>query len=281
MAPSMAARITRFRLTPSALARASTRTRSWRGTWIVVGTNRNIFAWLRGSRTPSHLGLRRTGTTATCHTAAMRLAIAALLFSTTASAATTSENAAKYQALRARLASEFIVVGDAPGMSQPADERIEPQGIIRWSDSSIGLGCVAAPTRLAALGGLPLTRQRAPVEVFPRPPAPCRWRAPRAWGRRVAPSLDRRRARREASLRDWCAVASVPGSRRMRVIAMTRGHLEHMNRHTRCERNEAGELRERSGGDQYQPARMVSRPTPLCCATDRRIACNVPTRRLL
>ena len=70
----------------------------------------------------------------------MRFLLAALLFSTTASAATTSENAAKYQALRARLASEFIVVGDAPGMSQPADERIEPQGIIRWSDSSIGLG---------------------------------------------------------------------------------------------------------------------------------------------
>ena len=70
----------------------------------------------------------------------MRLLLAALLFSATASAATTQENAAKYQALRARLNSEFIVVGDAPGKSQPADERIEPQGIIRWSDSTIGLG---------------------------------------------------------------------------------------------------------------------------------------------
>lgn len=70
----------------------------------------------------------------------MRLLLAALLFSATASAATTSENAAKYQALRSRLSTDFIVVGDAPGMSQPADERIEPQGIIRWSDSTIGLG---------------------------------------------------------------------------------------------------------------------------------------------
>lgn len=70
----------------------------------------------------------------------MRFLLAALLFSATASAATTQENAAKYQALRARLDTEFIVVGDAPGMSQPADERIEPDGPIRWSDSTIGLG---------------------------------------------------------------------------------------------------------------------------------------------
>ena len=70
----------------------------------------------------------------------MRLLLAALLSSATASAATTQENATKYQALRARLNSEFIVVGDAPGKSQPADERIEPRGIIRWSGSTIGLG---------------------------------------------------------------------------------------------------------------------------------------------
>ena len=70
----------------------------------------------------------------------MRFLLAALLCSSTALAATTSENAAKYQALRNRLNTEFIVVGDAAGMSQPADERIEPEGIIRWSDSTIGLG---------------------------------------------------------------------------------------------------------------------------------------------
>ncbi|MBK7582513.1 MAG: hypothetical protein IPI67_20240 [Myxococcales bacterium] len=142
----------------------------------------------------------------------MRFLLAALLFSATASAATTAENAAKYQALRARLASEFIVVGDAPGMSQPADERIEPQGIIRWSDSSIGLGCVAAPTRLAALGGLPLTRQRAPVEVFPRPPAPCRWRAPRAWGRHVAPRLSSPRNGSAGAAPRWTALTSMTAS---------------------------------------------------------------------
>jgi MYXO-CTERM domain-containing protein len=70
----------------------------------------------------------------------MRLLLAALLCTATASAATTTENVAKYQALRSRLDTEFVVTGDAAGMSQPADERIEPQGIIRWSDSTIGLG---------------------------------------------------------------------------------------------------------------------------------------------
>ena len=121
----------------------------------------------------------------------MRFLLAALLCSSTALAATTSENAAKYQALRNRLNTEFIVVGDAAGMSQPADERIEPEGIIRWSDSTIGLGCGAAPTHLAALGGLPLTRQRAPVEVLAGRRVPREWRAPRAWGRHVAAGLCR------------------------------------------------------------------------------------------
>ncbi|MCC6216746.1 MAG: hypothetical protein IT376_17940 [Polyangiaceae bacterium] len=68
------------------------------------------------------------------------LAAAVLLVSGGAAAATTAENAAKYQALRTRLAAEFIVVGDEPGESQPADERKENEGIIRWSDSTIGLG---------------------------------------------------------------------------------------------------------------------------------------------
>ncbi|MBI3202312.1 MAG: hypothetical protein HYZ29_12290 [Myxococcales bacterium] len=72
----------------------------------------------------------------------MRFSLAALLLlaAPSALAATTAENAAKYQSLRARLDSEFILVGDQAGMSQPADERKETEGIIRWSDSTIGLG---------------------------------------------------------------------------------------------------------------------------------------------
>ena len=56
-------------------------------------------------------------------TTTMRFLLAALLCSSTTLAATTSENVAKDQALRNRLNTEFIVVGDAAGMSQPADER--------------------------------------------------------------------------------------------------------------------------------------------------------------
>lgn len=55
-------------------------------------------------------------------------------------AQTTAENLAKYHALRARLLTEFTVVGEGPGDSQPADVRDEGEGFIKWADSTIRLG---------------------------------------------------------------------------------------------------------------------------------------------
>jgi hypothetical protein len=57
-----------------------------------------------------------------------------------ASAQTTAENLAKYHALRARLLTEFTVVGEGPGESQPADLRDDGEGFIKWADSTIRLG---------------------------------------------------------------------------------------------------------------------------------------------
>jgi MYXO-CTERM domain-containing protein len=69
--------------------------------------------------------------------------IAALGLALTASAAhaqTTAQNLTKYHQLRARLLSEFTVVGGAPGQSQPADLRDDGEGFIKWADSTIRLG---------------------------------------------------------------------------------------------------------------------------------------------
>jgi len=57
-----------------------------------------------------------------------------------AHAQTTGENLATYQQLRTRLEDEFVRVGDAPGKGQPAEERNDDQGFIRWADSTIRLG---------------------------------------------------------------------------------------------------------------------------------------------
>lgn len=57
-----------------------------------------------------------------------------------AQAQTTGENLAKYEKLRTRLKDEFVRLGDAPGMGQPAEERNDQQGFIRWADSTIRLG---------------------------------------------------------------------------------------------------------------------------------------------
>ncbi len=55
-------------------------------------------------------------------------------------AQSTGENLAKYEKLRDRLDAEFVRVGDAPGKGQPAEERNDDQGFIRWADSTIRLG---------------------------------------------------------------------------------------------------------------------------------------------
>ena len=57
-----------------------------------------------------------------------------------AGAATTQENLSKYTALRQRLTTQFMVVGEGQGESQPATERHDGQGFIKWSDGTINLG---------------------------------------------------------------------------------------------------------------------------------------------
>jgi hypothetical protein len=63
-----------------------------------------------------------------------------LLVALPARAQSTAENLAKYHALRARVLTEFTVVGQGPGESQPADLRDDAEGFIKWSDSTIRLG---------------------------------------------------------------------------------------------------------------------------------------------
>jgi MYXO-CTERM domain-containing protein len=74
------------------------------------------------------------------HVVALALAGAALAVTQIVSAQSTKDNLGKYWALRQRLNDEFTVVGDGPGKSQPADERRDSQGYIRWADSTIRLG---------------------------------------------------------------------------------------------------------------------------------------------
>jgi MYXO-CTERM domain-containing protein len=57
-----------------------------------------------------------------------------------AEAQTTAQNLAKYEKLRTRLKDEFVRIGDAPGKGQPAEERDDQEGFIRWADSTIRLG---------------------------------------------------------------------------------------------------------------------------------------------
>ena len=57
-----------------------------------------------------------------------------------ARAGTTAENSANYARLKKRLTTDFTVVGDKPGNSQPAPERQDQQGFIKWGDGTINLG---------------------------------------------------------------------------------------------------------------------------------------------
>ena len=52
----------------------------------------------------------------------------------------TEKNLAKYVRLRQRLLDEFTVIGDGPGESQPAVQRHDTNGYIKWADSTISLG---------------------------------------------------------------------------------------------------------------------------------------------
>ena len=73
----------------------------------------------------------------------MRLVAAILLVivgAGTTRADTTAENLDKYRRLRQRLITEFTSVGDAPGQSQPAPERNDTTGWMKWGDGTIALG---------------------------------------------------------------------------------------------------------------------------------------------
>jgi hypothetical protein len=53
---------------------------------------------------------------------------------------TTAQNLAKYHRLRQRLDTEFASVGPNQGQSQPAPERTDSAGLMKWGDGTIALG---------------------------------------------------------------------------------------------------------------------------------------------
>src|SRR5262245_30017949 len=67
-------------------------------------------------------------------------ALLSLVDARLAGADTTAQNLDKYRALRQRLVTEFVSVGPAPGQSQPAPERMDSAGLMKWGDGTIALG---------------------------------------------------------------------------------------------------------------------------------------------
>jgi hypothetical protein len=63
-----------------------------------------------------------------------------VLAAVAARADTPAENFGKYRHLRERLRSEFVSVGPARGQSQPAPERMDNLGLMKWGDGTIALG---------------------------------------------------------------------------------------------------------------------------------------------
>ncbi len=63
-----------------------------------------------------------------------------VLVGSTALADSTAQNLAKYHHLRERLVTEFTVVGPGQGESQPAPERMDNLGLMKWGDGTIALG---------------------------------------------------------------------------------------------------------------------------------------------
>ena len=52
----------------------------------------------------------------------------------------TAQNLEKYHSLRNRLITEFSSVGPGPGQSEPAPERTDSTGVMKWGDGTIALG---------------------------------------------------------------------------------------------------------------------------------------------
>src|SRR5687767_14840893 len=75
---------------------------------------------------------------------ATRIVIAVLtivtLGTSISSADTTGQNLDKYRRLRTRLVTEFTSVGPEQGQSQPAPERMDAEGRMKWGDGTIALG---------------------------------------------------------------------------------------------------------------------------------------------
>ena len=68
------------------------------------------------------------------------IALTLVLSAVSVEAQTTPDNLAKYWRLRERLTAEFLSVGPAQGQSQPAQERHEAQGFIKFGDTTLVLG---------------------------------------------------------------------------------------------------------------------------------------------
>lgn len=74
---------------------------------------------------------------------ASKLAVIAALLITAVGvvrADTTAQNLEKYRRLRQRLVTEFTSVGPDQGQSQPAPERMDGEGRMKWGDGTIALG---------------------------------------------------------------------------------------------------------------------------------------------
>ena len=66
--------------------------------------------------------------------------VVAALVASNSHADTTAQNLDKYYRLRARLLTDFTSAGPAQGQSQPAPERTDAQGLMKWGDGTIALG---------------------------------------------------------------------------------------------------------------------------------------------
>ena len=66
--------------------------------------------------------------------------LAVVLHASVARADNTQQDLAKYKHLRQRLLTQFTSVGPGPGQSQPAPERNDAQGFMKWGDGTIALG---------------------------------------------------------------------------------------------------------------------------------------------
>ena len=81
-----------------------------------------------------------TMSAARTHSLAAAAALVVALFAHPARADSTEQNVVKYYRLRQRLVTEFTSVGPGQGQSQPAPERMDGQGRMKWGDETIALG---------------------------------------------------------------------------------------------------------------------------------------------